>query len=64
MNAKELENARFVDDHVLLTESSLGGREVALVFKPREEWSKMFGDLRLYREAPMQHPPPEDSDTR
>lgn len=37
---------------MVLTESALDGREVAIVFKPREEWPKMFKFLRLYRDAP------------
>lgn len=53
VNAKEFENAKQVPDHVLLTESALGNREVALVFCPREEWPKMFKFLKLYREAPV-----------
>jgi peptidyl-tRNA hydrolase len=51
VNAKEFENAKQVPDHVVLTESALGNREVAIVFKPRDEWPKMFKFLRLYREA-------------
>jgi len=51
-NAKEFANAKEVPDHVVLTESALNNQEVALVFKPREEWPKMFKFLRLYREAP------------
>jgi len=56
-NAKEFENAKAVPDHVVLTESALGGREVAIAFKPREEWPKMFKFLRLYREGPVVAPP-------
>ena len=36
-------------DHVLMTESGLDGEETCLVFCPREEWSKKFKFLRLYR---------------
>jgi peptidyl-tRNA hydrolase len=50
VNAKEFENAKLVEDHVVITESALEGREVALCFKPREEWPKMFRFLKLYRE--------------
>jgi len=50
-NAREFENAKAVEDHVVLTESALGGREVAIAFKPREEWPKMFRFLRLYKDA-------------
>jgi len=52
VNAKEFANAKLVPDHVILTESALGNQEVAIVFKPREEWPKMFRFLKLYREAP------------
>lgn len=51
VSAKEFENAKEVADHVVLTESALNNREVALVFKPRAEWPKMFKFLKLYREA-------------
>jgi peptidyl-tRNA hydrolase len=51
VNAREFEKAREVADHVVLSESALGGQEVALAFKPREEWPKMFKFLRLYRDS-------------
>jgi len=51
-NAKEFANAKLVADHLVLTESALGGQEVAIVFKPRREWPTMFRFLRLYRDAP------------
>ncbi|MFZ6708969.1 hypothetical protein [Undibacterium sp. TC9W] len=54
VNAKEFENAKLVEDHVVLTESALDNREVAIVFKPREEWPKMFRFLKLYRDLPAQ----------
>lgn len=50
VNAKEFENAKLVDDHIVLTESALGNQEVAIAFKPREEWPKMFKFLKLYKE--------------
>ena len=40
-------------DHVVLTESALENREVAIVFRPREEWPEMFRFLKLYRAAPV-----------
>lgn len=52
VNAKEFENAKRVPDHVVLTESALGDQEVAIAFKPREEWPKMFKFLKLHRDAP------------
>ena len=45
----ELERAKGFPDHVVLTESQLGGAEVALAFKPRETWDRSFQFLRLYR---------------
>jgi len=52
VNAKEFENAKQVADHVVLTESALGNQEVAIVFKPRNEWPRMFKFLKLYRDTP------------
>jgi len=52
VNAKEFESAKAVPDHVVLTESALSNQEVAIVFKPRQDWPKMFRFLPLYREAP------------
>lgn len=54
---REFANAKEVPDHLVLTESALNHREVALVFKPREEWPKMFKFLKLYRDAPVVPPP-------
>ena len=45
----EFEKAKEFDGHVVLTESALDGQEVALVFKPREEWPKPFKFYRLYK---------------
>ena len=45
----EFERGKAVEDHVILTESSLDGQEVAIAFRPREEWPKMFKYLRLYK---------------
>jgi len=52
VNAREFENAKQVPDHVVLTESALGNQEVAIAFKPREEWPTMFKFLKLYRDPP------------
>lgn len=42
--------ARAAGDFVVLTESALDGAEVALAFKPREEWPRAFKFFPLYRE--------------
>ena len=46
---KELEKAKNFQDYVVLTESALGDQEVALAFKPREEWPKPFKFYQLYK---------------
>jgi peptidyl-tRNA hydrolase len=45
----EFETAKAFEDHVVLTESALGGAEVAIAFRPREEWPKAFKSYRLYK---------------
>ena len=49
VGAKEFERAKEVADHVVLTESALDGAEVAIAFRPRAEWPKMFRFFALYR---------------
>jgi peptidyl-tRNA hydrolase len=49
VNDKEFEKAKEFEDHVVLTESALDNQEVALAFKPREEWPKPFKFYRLYK---------------
>ena len=46
----EFERAKSESDHVVITESALDNQEVALAFKPRQEWPKAFRYLRMYRE--------------
>jgi peptidyl-tRNA hydrolase len=36
-------------EHVVITESALGGRETALAFRPREEYPKAFRFFPLYK---------------
>jgi peptidyl-tRNA hydrolase len=59
VNPREFEKARQVPDHVLITESALGDREVAIAFKPRAEWPRIFRFLKLYRE-PLDEPRPSE----
>jgi len=49
VNEQEFEEAKSVPDCVVLTESALEGQEVAIAFKPREEWPKRFKFLRLFK---------------
>lgn len=48
VSEEEFERAKSFPDHVVMTESALGGREVALGFKPRTEWPKAFRFYKLY----------------
>jgi hypothetical protein len=48
VTTEEFEQAKAVEDHVLLTESALGGMEVAIAFKPRRAWPAAFRFYRLY----------------
>ncbi len=45
----EFEAAKAFEDNVVLTESALDNAEVAIAFRPREEWPKAFKFYRLYR---------------
>jgi peptidyl-tRNA hydrolase len=49
VNDLQFERAKSVPDSVVITESALGGQEVALAFKPRNEWPKEFQSFPLYR---------------
>ena len=49
VNDTEFETAKSFDDCVVITESALDGQEVAIAFKPREEWPKPFRFYSLYR---------------
>jgi len=49
VNDAEFEAAKAFEDHIVMTESALDGVEVAIGFRPREEWPKAFKFYRLYR---------------
>lgn len=49
VNEKEFERAKEAADYVEITESALGGRAVALAFRPRDEWPKPFRFFRLFK---------------
>ena len=38
-----------VTDYRVMVESGLGGIDVAIVFRPREEWPPFFKSLKLYK---------------
>jgi len=52
VSPQEFERAKMVEDHVVISESALDNREVAIAFAPRQEWPKMFRFLPLYRSPP------------
>lgn len=45
----DFERAKAVEGRVVLTESALDGQEVAIAFRPRAEWPKMFRFFPLYK---------------
>lgn len=49
VNDLEFELAKKEDDYIVMTESSLNNQETAIVFKPREEYSKKFKFYRLFK---------------
>ncbi len=46
---KEFEKAKECPDHVIITESALDHQEIAIAFKPREEWPKPFKFYCLFK---------------
>jgi peptidyl-tRNA hydrolase len=46
---KEFEIAKTFADNVVITESALDNQEIAIAFKPHEEWPKAFKFYKLYR---------------
>lgn len=48
VSSEEFQQAKDVPDNVVITESSMHGKEVAIAFKPREKWPKLFRFFRLY----------------
>jgi peptidyl-tRNA hydrolase len=49
VNDGEFNQAKQFEDHVVLTESALQGREVAIAFCPRKEFPKAFKFYRLWK---------------
>ena len=49
VSEQDFGKARQVEDNVVLTESSLDGKDVAIAFKPRNNWPDMFRSFKLYR---------------
>ena len=41
--------AKETADHVVVTESALGGQEVAIAFRPRTEYPKLFRYFKLFK---------------
>jgi peptidyl-tRNA hydrolase len=49
VNAKEFDNAKEVENNVVMTETALGGNEAAIAFCPRAEYPKAFKFYRLWK---------------
>ena len=45
----EFERAKTESDFVVINESGLNNMEVAIAFKPREQWPTFFKFLKLYK---------------
>jgi hypothetical protein len=45
---EEFQQAKSVPEGIVITEAGMRGAEVALAFKPRDRWPKMFQYYRLY----------------
>lgn len=45
---EEYERAKGYDDRVIMTEMALDGAEISMAFRPRRDWPKFFGSLKLY----------------
>ena len=45
----QFDEAKLVADHVVITESALGGEETVVVFKPRDVWPEQFRYYPLYK---------------
>lgn len=48
VSQEEFNKAKLFDDYKVITESAFDNKEVALIFKPREDWPGFFKSLRLY----------------
>lgn len=48
VNDKEFENAKKEEKNIVMTESALNNKEVAVAFCPREEYSKQFRFFRMW----------------
>lgn len=46
---EEFQGAKAFADHVVLTESALDNAEIAIAFRPRPEWPKLFRSYKLYK---------------
>ena len=47
VNDREFEKAKECSDHVVTTESALDDREIAIAFRPRDDWPKSFKFFKL-----------------
>lgn len=49
VTADEFDRAKSEDKHIVLTESALDNQEVCIVFCPRDEYSKSFSFLKMWK---------------
>ena len=46
---KNFEDLKSVDDHIVMTESSMDNQEIVIVFKPRADYPELFKFFKLYK---------------
>ncbi|QJW97409.1 hypothetical protein [Frigoriglobus tundricola] len=46
---EEFARAKETADHVVVTEAALGGQEVAIAFRPRTDYPKLFRYFKLFK---------------
>lgn len=48
VSRRKFEEAKSYGDYILVSEDVLNHTEVAMIFKPREDWPDFFKELRLF----------------
>jgi len=49
VNDKEFEQAKSVEDHIIISENTLDDMELAIAFGPRRDWPTNFCCFKLYK---------------
>lgn len=49
VNEETFEQLKQIPQNVVISESALGDREIAIAFCPREEWPEIIRNMKLWR---------------